>query len=116
LRTVFRFGEEGSEQVVLSDWSFALEIAELDEVDLSRRLREAAHEPFDLSRDLMLRATLFELGNDEHVLFFGTHHVVFDAWSVDIFFREISELYNAGHNGPPSFGAASSVPRLRGVA
>jgi amino acid adenylation domain-containing protein len=103
LRTVFRFGEEGSEQVVLSDWSFALEIAELDEVDLSRRLREAAHEPFDLSRDLMLRATLFELGNDEHVLFFGTHHVVFDAWSVDIFFREISELYNANLVGrPPS--------------
>ena len=52
----------------------------------------------------MLRATLFELGNDEHVLFFGTHHVVFDAWSVDIFFREISELYNANRMaGHPAF-------------
>ena len=60
-----------------------------------RLLREYARRPFDLSRDLLLRTTLFRLAPDDHVVLFQTHHVAFDAWAVEIFFRELGRRYEA---------------------
>ena len=39
---------------------------------------------------LMLRTTLFRLAPDDHVVLFQTHHVAFDAWAVEIFYRELA--------------------------
>lgn len=55
--------------------------------------------PFDLSADMMLRAELIRLSDEEHVLLVMLHHIAFDGWSVSILVRELAELYRAGHAG-----------------
>jgi aspartate racemase len=66
---------------------------------LPRALQEAARRPFDFSRDLMLRATLFQLAADEHVLLLAMHHVASDGWSLGILVEELSTRYAAAAGG-----------------
>jgi amino acid adenylation domain-containing protein len=106
LRTVLVWGEHAPEQVVLDRWTVELPIVDLtqlpgDDLDgeLQRVMRDQARRPFDLERDLMVRATLFELDSADHVILFQPHHVALDGWSVDLFFRELSEIYDAYAGG-----------------
>ncbi|HST61990.1 MAG TPA: amino acid adenylation domain-containing protein, partial [Longimicrobium sp.] len=55
--------------------------------------------PFDLAAGPLLRSTLVRLGPDEHALLFTLHHVVSDAWSMDVLVRDVSELYAAFAEG-----------------
>lgn len=56
---------------------------------------EIAHQPFDLAKDLLIRAALFQLDAQEHVLFLVLHFAVFDGSSMDIFIRELISYYEA---------------------
>jgi amino acid adenylation domain-containing protein len=51
--------------------------------------------PFDLVAGPLVRARILRLGVDEHVLALSLHHAVFDAWSEDVLFDELSQLYAA---------------------
>jgi amino acid adenylation domain-containing protein len=103
LRTVLVWSASSTpSQVVLEEWSFELPIVDIShltgeerEAELARLLSENARRPFDLAAELMLRTTLFRLEPEEHVILFTTHHVAFDAWAVEVFYREMSELYAA---------------------
>ena len=66
---------------------------------IRRQIEAAASRPFDLTRDLMYRAVLFRLTDEDHVLVRCAHHIAFDRWSVAIANREMSELYRAGVRG-----------------
>ena len=52
-----------------------------------QRLIDAEERPFDLIKDLMLRATLIRLSDTENILILTTHHIASDGWSTGIFFR-----------------------------
>ncbi|MFJ8431194.1 amino acid adenylation domain-containing protein [Kitasatospora sp. NPDC094019] len=89
------------------------EAVPLAEVDLSGpggresldgRLREEARRPFDLAAAPPARATLFRLGDDEHVLALTVHHLAFDAWSRTLAVAELAALYAArlGLAAPPA--------------
>ncbi len=103
LRTVFDWGEgEVARQVVLDEWELELEEVELARVppaerpaELQRLLREHAARPFDLRHDLMLRVTVFRLGPLGHVILLASHHIVLDAWAVEVLYRELGVLYAA---------------------
>ena len=106
LRTVLVWRDGVAEQVVLDDWSFELPVVDLDtasaaggRAELPDLLREHSRRPFALERELLLRATLFRLAEEEHVLLLQTHHIAVDAWSVEILFRDIAELYDAAVSG-----------------
>ena len=58
--------------------------------------------PFNLTTGPVVRTTLLRLARHEHILLFTTHHIVSDAWSAAILFREMGELYDAFSNGRPS--------------
>jgi amino acid adenylation domain-containing protein len=72
------------------------------EIEAKRILVETARRPFDLSRDLMLRALLLRLKDHEHVLLIVTHHIASDGWSSVILWRELAEFYHASASGQPS--------------
>ncbi|MDQ2869302.1 MAG: amino acid adenylation domain-containing protein [Acidobacteriota bacterium] len=63
---------------------------------------EEAERPFVLSRGPLLRATLFRLAPEHHLLQVTAHHIVTDGWSMEIFFREISSVYEGIASGGPS--------------
>jgi amino acid adenylation domain-containing protein len=62
---------------------------------LMKRLIELSEEPFDLTAGPLMRARLFRMAEEEHVLFFMPHHIIWDGWSFDIFHRELAATYDA---------------------
>ena len=109
LRTVFRWDDDGPVQVVLDRWHLPLPLVDLSSVpaadrddELHRLLDDESRRPFDLSRDLMVRTTLYRLAADEHVLLLLTHHIASDGWSVGVFCRDLGELYRARRAGEPA--------------
>ncbi|MER5264192.1 amino acid adenylation domain-containing protein [Actinosynnema sp. NPDC002837] len=72
-----------------------LEVAELAEAELGRVLTAETDRGFDLATEPALRATLFRLGPDEHVLLVVFHHIAFDGWSIAPFARDLTDAYRA---------------------
>ncbi|MFO0760427.1 MAG: amino acid adenylation domain-containing protein, partial [Byssovorax sp.] len=58
--------------------------------------------PFDLAEGPLLRAHLFTLAEDAHLLVLVIHHIVSDGWSVGVLQREVAALYDAFRRGEPS--------------
>jgi amino acid adenylation domain-containing protein len=69
------------------------------EAEAVRLAAEEAARPFDLARGPLLRATLLKLDRDDHAALFTMHHVVSDAWSMEVLTREVSALYGAYSRG-----------------
>ncbi|MFE7298607.1 condensation domain-containing protein [Streptomyces sp. NPDC057579] len=63
-----------------------------------RLVEDVAWRPFDLASEV-LRTAVLTLAPDDHVLVCAGHHVVFDDWSVAVFFRELEVLYAAALRG-----------------
>jgi amino acid adenylation domain-containing protein len=109
LRTCFRTLAGRPIQVIAAPPTLSVPIVDLTEVptetreeEAARLCREQAERPFVLDRDLMLRAILFRLEKDKHILFLNLHHIASDAWSLEILFRELGTLYEAFSKGHPS--------------
>ncbi|HEX2095689.1 MAG TPA: amino acid adenylation domain-containing protein [Longimicrobiaceae bacterium] len=109
LRTVFRSTDARPEQVVLPGIPFSLLVEDLSSLpapereEAVRRLAFAETRlPFDLEAGPLFRARLLRLGEGEHVLLLTLHHIVSDAWSFGVLYREVSELYRAFARGEPS--------------
>jgi amino acid adenylation domain-containing protein len=65
-------------------------------------IREEARKPFDLTSGPPLRAALVALCSEEHVLLVSMNQIACDGWSSEIFFRELSRLYQSYCTGSPS--------------
>jgi phthiocerol/phenolphthiocerol synthesis type-I polyketide synthase E len=58
--------------------------------------------PFALDRGPAWRGRLLALGDAQHLLQVTFHHIVCDAWSVDVWWRELAALYAAATTGAPA--------------
>jgi len=65
-------------------------------------MREEAARPFDLSRLPLFRVSLLQLSPRESVLLLVFHHIVFDGWSRQVFFRDLKAYYVASLTGTVS--------------
>ena len=72
------------------------------QADLRRRLQELLKQPFDWEKTPPWRSALFQLEDQEHLFFAAIHHIIADAWSQAVLFRELSALYQAFSQGEPS--------------
>jgi amino acid adenylation domain-containing protein len=72
------------------------------EDDARRMAQEESRRPFDLSAGPPFRASLFRLSDQDHVLVLVLHHIITDAWSLEILFREMSAGYEARVRGKQS--------------
>ena len=109
LRTTFAAVDGLPVQVIGRSCAASLSLLDLralpaDEREaVAARLATAeARRPFDLARGPLLRAVLLRLGDAEHILLLTMHHIVSDAWSMDVFIREVTALYVAFSAGYPS--------------
>jgi amino acid adenylation domain-containing protein len=107
LRTAIERRPDGAVQRIHSRIEFHLPIHDLSEL-ASTAQREfvlcdvsaLTNKPFDLETPPLWRAALYRLSPNEHVLFFMTHHLIWDGWSFDVLYSDISRLYeacSAGH-------------------
>jgi amino acid adenylation domain-containing protein len=109
LRTTFVTRNEQPVQMISPPGTFTLSVIDLGVLPDEQReakTRELAGEeasrPFDLATGPLLRATLLRLASEEHVLLVTMHHIISDGWSMGIFYRELSALYEAFSKGNPS--------------
>jgi amino acid adenylation domain-containing protein len=101
LRTTFRHGVRSPEQVVTANNSFHLSLVDLSSSPSDGREEEAlrlasieGQRSFDLTNGPLLRAVLYKVESDHHVLMVSMHHIVSDGWSIGIFMRELGAAYD----------------------
>jgi amino acid adenylation domain-containing protein len=106
LRTVVWEDEGTAVQVVSPEVEVNLTLEDLSgfsraeaEKTAAERMEEELVVPFDLGRGPLFRLRLFRIAADEHILFFMAHHIIWDGWSFDLLYEEISALYDAFVHG-----------------
>jgi amino acid adenylation domain-containing protein len=75
--------------------------------------------PFDLGEPPLFRARLYRLADDHHLMIFLVHHAIWDGWSFDLLYQDLSEFYAAFIEGrepklpelPVSYGDFSAWHR-----
>ena len=69
------------------------------EQQATKLAEEEAERPFDLATAPLLRAKLLRIGTEDHVLLLTFHHIISDAWSDSVFWRELEYFYNGFCSG-----------------
>ncbi|WP_069816861.1 non-ribosomal peptide synthetase, partial [Streptomyces sp. TP-A0874] len=97
LRTVFPDVDGRPRQQVLTmdEARPGLPVVQVGADGLEAALAEAAGEGFDLAVEPPVRARLFAVGPDDHVLLVVVHHIAGDGWSMAPLGRDLSEAYRA---------------------
>lgn len=107
LRTVM-VAKEGQPFQVIKEkdkWELALidgTIYKNDDADLQHYIQEILQQPFDLSKDYMLRGHLINVGSDENYLVINIHHIASDGWSRSVLVKELVALYETFDNNRPA--------------
>lgn len=108
LRTTFVLVDGKPTQYIAPNAPFALSNTNLQHIPPSEQeavvldsVRQEVVRPFDLANGPLLRAALFELQPQEHVLVVCLHHIVADDWSMGIFIQEMTTLYHGFVQGEP---------------
>src|SRR5689334_362600 len=116
LRTVFNVVDRQPVQVCTPSRKLSLKIVDVSHLPLSSRatcagrlLEAEARRPFNLSHDLLLRATLVRLDRDHHWAILTLHHIVADGWSMGVLIGETAGLYQAFADGKTSPLAELSI-------
>ncbi|MET3492987.1 non-ribosomal peptide synthetase [Variovorax boronicumulans] len=121
LRTVFGAGPEGLPEQRIDpaariDIPFA-DLSTLDAAARASRHREAVLQvcrtPFDLANGPLLRGALLKMAQDEHQLLLMLHHIVSDAWTVELILDELAQRYAQRVDGAAA--AAGPAPEIRYV-
>ncbi len=106
LRTTYQLLAEGPVAVVNAGSHVPLEcidlraLAAVQRLDEARRLAAACRQqPFDLRRDLMLRAQLVRLAGEEHVVVVVLHRIATDGWSSQVLRQALIDGYLAFSQG-----------------
>ena len=102
LRTTFTAVEGKACQAIAETRTIHLSVIDLrhwaaaQQLEEANRLRRAEFQcPFNLSSDLMVRATVIRLSANVHWLLLVTHHIASDGWSMEILIQELSRFYEA---------------------
>jgi amino acid adenylation domain-containing protein len=91
-------------QIVFPPKPFALSVADLRfeanaEAEAERQAGRDARRAFDLAQEPLTRVSLFQTGDEKHLMVVNMHHLISDAWSAGILMRELAAFYAAHTTG-----------------
>lgn len=108
LRTIFEIQNGKTVQVILQELTISLP-TKLEDITfisdkgknltIQKYIFEETQIPFNLSKGPLIRVQLQRLSSQEYVLLVTMHHIISDGWSMGIFFKELSALYNGYMRG-----------------
>ncbi|PYP82637.1 MAG: non-ribosomal peptide synthetase, partial [Blastocatellia bacterium AA13] len=106
LRTTFASVDGRPVQVIAPRLVLELPVIRIEGLDKTERsasadrlIGEEVEKTFNLAEGPLIRALLLELDDREHVLVVTMHHIICDGWSLGVFVREMSALYNGNMSG-----------------
>jgi amino acid adenylation domain-containing protein len=98
---LYRDGDEYLQRV-LAPADLSVDVVDVEGEDVGARLRtvrglvrEEGWRAFDLGAGPMMRATVWRLGPDDHVVQWTVHHMAIDGWSMGNQWHEIGTAYHA---------------------
>ncbi len=106
LRTRFITADGRPYQQILANIDFDIAVTNLQ--PLAQAEKEAKTQalilaeirrPFDLAQCPLFRVSLLKQTDDDHILILTIHHIIFDEWSNELFWQELSALYQAFSRG-----------------
>jgi amino acid adenylation domain-containing protein len=102
LRTVFIEKNGIPYQKIIKNPPFKLNFINLSSINdqhkeakLNQLIHQELRKSFNLTQDLMLRTSLYCLSPEEYIFCITIHHIASDGWSLGIFSKDLSELYNS---------------------
>ena len=101
LRTVFAVADGQPYQVVIpaGQVTVPVTVAAAAAGELAGLVEAAARHEFDLAAELPVRAWLFTLAEQEHVLVLLCHHIASDGWSMQALMADLAAAYAARRDG-----------------
>jgi amino acid adenylation domain-containing protein len=116
LRTIFKENDYGEvRQFVLPriETGFSVAFVDLrDHEDRDNEVKELVRQeclrPFDLRTGPLLRIILYRVAEKVWTFLYVAHHVIGDAWSMEVMVKEMFQFYNSHRRGIPV-----SLPPLR---
>lgn len=106
IRTVFQEKGEELRQFIKTSQEFNFRLTYIDlqhEINQSEKLSEIIEQEithsFDLSQGPLLRACLLQLEDQKYVFSFVMHHIISDAWSMQLLVKELLINYNFAKQG-----------------
>jgi len=101
LRTVFAAEDGEPYQCIIpaGEAEVPVTVAAASHADLGGLVEAAARHEFDLAAELPVRAWLFTVSPDEHVLVVLLHHIAGDGWSVQVLMSDLGTAYAARRDG-----------------
>lgn len=101
---------QGVDSNLLSDLRIIdLSVEENKEKLIEKLVQELSFYHFDLFVPPLVRTSLIRSSEQEHILLVVMHHIISDAWSLEIFFKELSLLYNGFLEGKQETLAPLSI-------
>ncbi len=85
-------------QKILSECPIAW-VEETVHDSLQKRIREVCKVPFSLEKIPLIRFYCFKQGPIDHTLVIVQHHIISDAWSLNVFIEELSIGYHQLYEG-----------------
>lgn len=108
LRTVFRQNGDGAiRQYILSPETVAFNLMYSDwrqhvQQETGKEITEVFRQSFDLAAGPLIRAHLYRTEEHKWIFIYAMHHIISDAWSKTIFFRELLAFYESHRQGSTS--------------
>ena len=102
LRTTFGRAGGAPRQLVRAAAAVDVQVVDVADAEEARVLGERfGRAVFDLGADQLLRARLYRIAEQDHVLVIASHHIAADGWSLSVLCDDIEALYGGGQVAPP---------------
>ncbi|HEY0733787.1 MAG TPA: condensation domain-containing protein, partial [Herpetosiphonaceae bacterium] len=102
LRTTFQVVDGQPRQIIAPALNLPLSMIDLSSLPhdeqhgaLQQHIARHSQQRFDLATGPLLRMDLLRLSPHEHLFLLTIHHIIFDGWSIGVFLRELTLLYEA---------------------